>query len=181
MKFANRLRKSGHVFFLLLWLPFVMIFLTGPFSTVIWAPGEKPASVLWTMTPWIILTVAFAVAGVFCFIASLLVGGFSNISIMAKGRDAEATVLSITDTGSTVNDNPILDFSLEVRPPDAGAFKAVARKNVSLIDLPSIQPGKTVHVRYIPGKEQVAIVDARDFEMLKAKGLNVDEKYQPRL
>ena len=145
---------------------------TGPLSTVIFGSEPRPDSGLfWTMTPWVVLTVALGIACAFCFIASLIAGGLSNISIMAKGQDAQATVLSIQETGTTVNDNPVIDFSLEVRPSTSAPFKAVARKTVSLIELPSVQPGQTVRVRYIPGEEQVAIIDSRDFEMLKAKGL----------
>lgn len=177
MKLAKVLKTLGGLFFLLVWIPFAMIFVTGYFSENIGSsPASQDGGLFWTMTPWIILTISFGVATAFCFIASLLVGGLSNLTIMAKGLDAEATILAITDTGSSVNDNPIIDFSLEVRPRNSAPFAAVARKTVSLIDLPSVQPGKTVRVKYVPGKEQVAIVDARDLELLKSKGLIKDDQ-----
>ena len=171
MKLAKSLKALSAVCFLLLWIPFAMIMITGPLSIVIWGPesvGAPSNGLFWTMTPWVIMTLALGLGCAFFLIASLLIGGMLNLWMLGTGQDAEAIILATKDTGSRVNDNPVVDFSLEVRPPDLLPFAANARKTVSLIDLPSFQPGKIVRVKYIPGKEHVAIVDANDQELLKA-------------
>ncbi|HJS51634.1 MAG TPA: hypothetical protein VJ781_07010, partial [Pyrinomonadaceae bacterium] len=76
----------------------------------------------------------------------------------AKGQDADAEILSIKDTGTRINDNPVLNFSLRVRPMAQPEFIGQARRTISIIELPQYQPGKVVKVKYVPGKEQVAIV-----------------------
>ena len=65
----------------------------------------------------------------------------------------------------------MVDFILDVTPPDLPKFQAKARKLVSVVDLPSMQPGSVLHVRYVPGNEYVAIIDDSDREMLRKKGL----------
>ena len=82
----------------------------------------------------------------------------SNILIEAKGQDAVAEILSINDTGTRINDNPVINFSLRVRPMFQPEFLGQARRTISIIELPQYQPGKTVRVKFVPGKEQVAIV-----------------------
>ena len=135
-----------------------MIMITGPFSDVIWGSGQAPANVFWSMTPWVVLTIAFGAGAAFFFIASGIVGGMSNILIEAKGQDAEAEILTIKDTGTRINDDPVVAFSLRVRPPTHPVFVGHARRTISIVELPQYQPGKIVKVKYIPGKEQVAIV-----------------------
>jgi|SRR5688572_4576813 hypothetical protein len=161
MKISNWLKALGGICFLVLWIPFAMIMITGPLSIAIWGPEQMAAgqtNVFWQMTPWVILTIAFGVGATVFFIASLIASGMSNILIEAKGQDADAEILSIKDTGTRINDNPVLNFSLRVRPMAQPEFIGQARRTISIIELPQYQPGKVVKVKYVPGKEQVAIV-----------------------
>ena len=161
MKIANGLKVLGVVCFLILWLPFAMIMITGPLSIAIWGPEQMAAgqtNVFWQMTPWVILTIALGAGATVFFIASLIAGGMSNILIEAKGQDAEAEILTIKDTGSRINDDPVITFSLRVRPTTQPEFVGQARRTISIVELPQYQPGKVVKVKYVPGKEQVAIV-----------------------
>ena len=161
MKIANWLKALGGICFLILWIPFAMIMVTGPLSIAIWGPEQEAASqtnIFWQMTPWVILTVALGLGATVFFIASLIAGGMSNILIEAKGQDAEAEILSIKDTGTRINDNPVITFSLRVRPMTQPQFVGQARRTISIVELPQYQPGKVVKVKYVPGKEQVAIV-----------------------
>lgn len=159
MKVANLLRILALVCFLVLWIPFAMIMITGPLSLAIWGPEQASStSVFWSMTPWVVLTTALGVAAAFFFIASSVAGGMSNILIEAKGQDAEAEILTIKDTGTRINDDPVVAFSLRVRPTTHAEFVGQARRMISIVELPQYQPGKIVKVKYIPGKDHVAIV-----------------------
>jgi hypothetical protein len=116
------------------------------------------SNILWQMTPWIVLTVALGLGAGFCFVSAGIIGGMSNIWTEAKGFDAEAEILSVNDTGTRINDNPVISFSLRVRPVSQPPFVGTARRTISMIELPQYQPGKSVKVKYVPGKEHVAIV-----------------------
>ena len=159
MKVANLLRILALVCFLILWIPFAMIMITGPFSLTIWGPDHASSkNAFWSMTPWVVLTTVLGVAAAFFLIASSIASGMSNILIEAKGADAEAEILTIKDTGTRINDDPVVQFSLRVRPTMHPPFVGQARRMISIVELPQYQPGKVVKVKYIPGKEQVAIV-----------------------
>jgi len=66
------------------------------------------------------------------------------------GQTAEATILEIRDSGITVNNDPVVDFVLEVRPEGKEAYKAKTRMRISRIEIPQFQPGALVQVNYDP-------------------------------
>src|SRR5688572_16570926 len=113
MKLSRWLKIVGSLCFLLLWIPFAMIMITGPFAGALGAENA-PKSFFWTMTPWVALTIGFGVMAVLSFIVAGIAGSMSNILIEAKGQEADAEILSISDTGSRVNDDPVVDFSLKI-------------------------------------------------------------------
>ncbi len=65
-----------------------------------------------------------------------------------NGLPAEATIVRIWDTGMTVNENPVVGFLLDVRPPSGAPWRAQTKQLVSRLELPRIQPGAVVAVRY---------------------------------
>jgi uncharacterized protein YceK len=77
--------------------------------------------------------------------------GYSQAQELEKtGQPAEATILEIRDSGITVNNDPVVDFVLEVRPEGKEAYKAKTRMRISRIEIPQFQPGAVVHVNYDP-------------------------------
>jgi hypothetical protein len=77
--------------------------------------------------------------------------GYSQAQELQKtGQPAEATILEIRDTGMTMNNDPIVDFVLEVRPEGKKAYKAETRMRISRIEIPQFQPGAVVEVNYDP-------------------------------
>ena len=76
--------------------------------------------------------------------------------LIHNGRDAEATILSMKDTGLTVNYSPYVSFRLRVTPTDAAPFEAGLRAFVSRIAIPSV--GDTVRVKYDPENPQRIIM-----------------------
>ncbi|MEZ5429041.1 MAG: hypothetical protein R2747_22535 [Pyrinomonadaceae bacterium] len=165
MKLAKWLRRLSGICFLLLWVPFVMIMVNGPLSIALNGPekaAENMSQDFFAGTGlWIALTVGMGVASTVLMVASLAVGGLSNRRVIANGQDADARILAIADTGTRINNNPVVNFALEVHPPMQPAFRAQASQTVSAIHLPSFQPGKVVRVKYVPGSDQVAIVGVK--------------------
>ena len=65
-----------------------------------------------------------------------------------NGARGEAVILKITDTGDRVEDNPTLNFSLEVRPDFGQPFRVDIVKTIPYILMPQFQPGKSFTVSY---------------------------------
>lgn len=111
------------------------------------------------------IAVLVPMAGVALMIGSVLLPLFANMRaksrILSAGHPAEAKILDISDTGTYINNNPLVNISLEVYPPAQQPFRTQLRQTISMIHLPSYQPGKLLNVKYIPGTNEVAIVGAK--------------------
>jgi len=66
--------------------------------------------------------------------------------LAAVGTQGEAKVLSLTDTGMLVNNNPRVTLELEVTMPMRPPYKVTKTMVVPLIRLPQVQVGETVGV-----------------------------------
>lgn len=71
-------------------------------------------------------------------------------AILAAGVPAAATVLELRDSGTTINDDPVVIFVLRVEPAGGEPFTAETRALVSRLDVPQVQPGRVLPVRYDP-------------------------------
>jgi hypothetical protein len=158
MRTAKLLKRLSSICFLLMWIPFAMVMIDGPLRLATGNPEDAQAAESILTSPWMYAMWALFAGTFIFFTTSLIVGGLSNRRILASGQDAEAKILSIADTGTRINDNPVIDFSLQIQPAGYPAFVAQARQTVSVIYLPSYQPGKILNVKFIPGTDQVAIV-----------------------
>ena len=86
-----------------------------------------------------------------------------------NGVTAEATVLSVWDTGVSINDNPQVGMLLDVRPSMAPAFQAQAKKLVSRINTGAIQPGMKVQVLYDPANpKRIEVQSIQGFDETQA-------------
>jgi hypothetical protein len=86
-----------------------------------------------------------------------------------NGVTAEATVLSVWDTGVSINDNPQVGMLLDVRPTLAPAFQAEAKKLVSRINTGAIQPGMKVQVLYDPANpKRIEVQSIQGFDETQA-------------
>lgn len=89
--------------------------------------------------------------------------------LLNTGTPAEATILSLKDTGVVINyTHPVVKLTLEVRPPGGQPYQAQLKTMVSLLQAPQIQPGSVVPVVYDPSdpsklalgkKEEPALAD----------------------
>lgn len=80
-------------------------------------------------------------------------------AILAIGKPATATIVDISDTGVTINKDPVVAFDLEIHPEHAAPFRANTKALISRLDVPQIQPGRTVPVKYDPKQPSRVAID----------------------
>ncbi|RPI29041.1 MAG: hypothetical protein EHM70_16080 [Chloroflexota bacterium] len=117
-----------------------------------------------------------------------------NQNEMKGGEPAAATVLKVWDTGTTINDDPLVGLLLEVRPLGMSPYQAEAKTIVSRLEIAMVRPGVTAQVKYDPKKpSKIAVVsiEARpeptdasgrmeELEELRTKRLVSEEEYQKK-
>ena len=149
------LRRLGWLLFGLGWIPFAGIF--------IGMIGFPEGSYSWVQLPTLMRYSLIATGICFGFsmlllIGSPLLGWWTNRRVLKQGRQAEAEILKIWDTGTTINDNPVVGFRLEVRPITGAPFTADTERLVSRLRVHEFKPGMTVKVRYDPDTKEVALL-----------------------
>jgi hypothetical protein len=73
-----------------------------------------------------------------------------SATLMATGLVGQATIDQVRDTGTTVNENPQVEFDLTVTVPGRDPYTATVTQIISRIAIGSFQPGATVPVRVSP-------------------------------
>jgi hypothetical protein len=75
--------------------------------------------------------------------------GVNQMNWVAQyGHMASAEVLSVMDTGATINMNPVVEMKLMVTPEAGGPFETTARTMVSRIAVP--RKGDKISIKYNP-------------------------------
>lgn len=76
-----------------------------------------------------------------------------------NARTGKATINAIRDTGTTINEDPVVEFQLNVTHPDGSVYAVLHQQLISRLRIPSIQPGTEVQVRIDPtDREKILIV-----------------------
>jgi hypothetical protein len=75
-------------------------------------------------------------------------GGKESCEIVAAGKPATGKIVRLIDTGTTINNDPVVEFLLYITAPGVEPYEARTKHLVSRLDIPSIQPGRIVPVRY---------------------------------
>lgn len=145
--------------FILMWIPFATMFV-GMFSL---PEGDYS----WGELPLLARGSMIAAGGLFILsvvglLGSLVLGSVANRSILANGEPGSATILKIWDTGTTINRDPVVRMLLEVQPASGSPFQAETEMLVSRLEIPQIQPGTVVSVKFDPTSKAVALVPAKD-------------------
>lgn len=94
------------------------------------------------------LVVTFAI--IFVVFRRVLGGIKQQNQLLNTGVPAEATILSLEDTGVQLNSNPQVRLVLEVRPTDRPSYQTETKCFVSFLKLAQLQPGSNVQVRVDP-------------------------------
>lgn len=152
MKASKTMRKIGWIAFWLMWIPFVTLL------------GLPDGSYAWSELP-LMTQYGLATSGLLCAASTILLVGapmvaaIRNQNVSTKGLPAQATILEISDTGTTINNDPVVRMLLEVRTPGGVPFQAEAERLISRLKIPQFQPGAVVQVKYDPASGEVAVLD----------------------
>lgn len=156
MELSKQMRRWGWRFFALMWAPFIILMVA--------MMGLPEGSYDWSELP-VLARISLVAVGVFgagstlLLVGAPIVSGLANHAILSRGQPAEARILEIVDTGTTINQNPVVRFRLEVQPPGRPPFEAEAERLISRLQIPLVQPGSIVHVKYDPASYAVALAD----------------------
>lgn len=86
-------------------------------------------------------------------------------------RDAPigmGTVVRVSRTGLSVNDQPQVDIQLDVDTPNGMSFRGTARQIIDITELASVRPGAVLPVRYLPDGQITLAIDAAQDELQAA-------------
>lgn len=147
MVWEQRVRRISWIFFFLMWIP-----LAGMVWSAITESEEPPILAIAAIFLSLILFAALLVG-------SFVIGRLEKEKIRKKGIPAKAVVLTVSDTGTMVNNQPLLRIGLEVQPPYDSRFTATVEYIVPYSFLPQVQPGNTLQVFYLEDTKDVAIAD----------------------
>ena len=70
--------------------------------------------------------------------------------LLENGVRGTAEVLSMKETGTTLNNAPQVEFRLKVSIPGRETYEAVMKDYISMVELAALQTGSTVDVRVDP-------------------------------
>lgn len=155
MKRAQLMRKIGWRCFMLMWIPFGTMFIgMMGMPEGSYAFEEFPPITQYSLVIGGILAVAAMVLIPGAFIASML----ANRAILKNGQLAQAKIINLSETGTRINHQPVVRILLEVQPPGQPAFQAETEKLISILQIPQLQPGATVQVKYDPESKEVALM-----------------------
>lgn len=95
-------------------------------------------------------------------IADSFSGRKEACEIVSIGKPATGRVVRLIDTGTTINNDPVVEFVLEVTPPDGKPYEARTKGLVSRLDIPAVQPGRVFPVKYDPSDPTRVVLDIWD-------------------
>jgi hypothetical protein len=81
-----------------------------------------------------------------------------SATLMATGVVGQATINQLRDTGTTINENPQVEFDLTVTVPGREPYAVSLTQVISRIAIGSFQPGATVPVRVSPEDPQTLMI-----------------------
>lgn len=113
-------------------------------------------------TPVVYLLFTLFLIGVFVpllLVAGIAVRWYQNKWLLINGEAAQAKILKIWETGAYVNEQPQVGMLLEVYAANRPVYQAEAKRIVSILNIPRIQVGSTVDVKFDPqNPSRIAVV-----------------------
>ncbi|ONI76098.1 hypothetical protein ALI144C_35975 [Actinosynnema sp. ALI-1.44] len=126
------------------------------------------------LTGWMAgpMLLVFAVPTLFS-VANKLGGGLAALrgAVPRAFRDAPigmGTVVAVSRTGLSVNDQPQVDIQLDVDTPNGMSFRGTARQIIDMTELMAVRPGAVLPVRYLPDGQVTLAIDAAQDELQAA-------------
>ncbi len=106
-------------------------------------------------TPEIVTVIVVAAVGIVLVVTFLLLlnlgKDFSNLArtqvLLTTGEPAQAKILKMWDTGTTLNDDPKVGLLLEVYSSNHAPYQVETKCYVSRLKISQVQPGNIVAVK----------------------------------
>jgi hypothetical protein len=89
----------------------------------------------------------------------LRVAAGKKLRIQQHGTPGEAKVVSLGQTGMVVNNNPVVEFDLEVTLPGMAPYRTTTRATVPMVALPRVMPGARLPIKADPSEPSKIVVD----------------------
>jgi hypothetical protein len=105
------------------------------------------------------LITLFLLSGCVMGVIDHMTGEDEAKAIRRTGTAATARVLQIFDTGMTLNNDPVVRFRLQVYPDGEEPFEAETKAVIGRLDIPRIQPGAQLQVKYDPKDHKRVALD----------------------
>jgi len=103
----------------------------------------------------------------------------ANKALVASGEPAQAQVLSASETGTRLNDQPEVVFALQVMRHGHPPYQANASAYVSQFNIPKLQPGSVVPVKVDPGNPLQVAIDMTQLASMPMGGMQMYAGSQP--
>ncbi|MGH2581552.1 MAG: hypothetical protein ACRDFQ_01490 [Anaerolineales bacterium] len=166
-------RRIGSMLFIFMWVPFTCVFVG--MAEEFGNPGVRFAQFVDRFLPGLltargadpspltsislVITFGMMFLSMALTFGAPLLGGLRGQKVLKSGRAATARIVSANNTGTYVNNQPLVRFVLEVQREDGSPFQAETEKIVGLMQLTQFQPGAVINVRYDPDTLETAIVE----------------------
>ena len=141
--------------------------------------------------------IAVAVSFVIVAVSLFSVYRLMNPPEIKNGIAARAEVLEVSDTGTTLNENPQIKLLLKIKKPDGSTYEAEVKTLVSRLNAANVRPGCQADVKFDPNNpKRVQLVKLElagaesglgriaerleNLEALRDKRLITDEEYKAR-
>ena len=119
-------------------------------------PVELPPGLKWIA---ILLVIAVIVGILALTVGPMMLRDWRELQLKDHGTDATATIVNIEDTGDRHNEDPIVQFTVDVQPESGEPWRAAIETAMSAVELPKYHVGDQVRVRYDPEKpKHVALI-----------------------
>lgn len=97
-----------------------------------------------------LLSVVLPIGFVIFFFRMLAKGAQAERELLEKGTPAPATIVSLAQTGTYLNNHPQVAITLSVAMPDGELRTVTVRKFLSIVQIAQLQIGRVIEVRYDP-------------------------------
>ncbi|MFG6195254.1 hypothetical protein [Nonomuraea sp. JJY05] len=94
-----------------------------------------------------------------CVGLPFLIASWNGRQLLATGVAAQAVIESMTDTGVTINGQPLVSFVLGVRTQDGQVHQVTHRQSLPRLPMGMIVPGAVVPVKVDPQRRDRVRID----------------------
>ncbi len=134
-------------------IPHVVFLVVGIVILLAYAGGLRTPDSWFPMDEMLFLGIIFiAFPPLFTTVLLLRIrrGNIREEALLREGIPVEVVILSMTETGTTVNNAPEIDMELSLNLPDGGTRVVRHRCFVSLLDLARLSRGDRLHATVDP-------------------------------